>query len=57
MAVDLIAFYVLIAASIASVIWYFRARREMIRFLKEYTDELEKELKPVDKEYMLLGYL
>lgn len=57
MAIEVIAFYVLVVASAASVVWYFRARRKMLRFIKEFTDELERELKPTDKEYVLLGYL
>lgn len=55
--IEVIAFYVLIVVSVASVVWYFRARRKMLRFIKEFTDELERELKPTDKEYVLLGYL
>jgi len=55
--IEVAAFTVLIIASSASVIWYFRARRRMLRFIKEFTDELEKKLRPSDKEYVLLGYL
>lgn len=55
--IEIIAFSVLIVTSTISVIWYFRARRKMLKFIKEFTDELERELRPVDKEYVLLGYL
>jgi len=55
--IEVIAFYVLVVASAASVVWYFRARKKMLRFIKEFTDELERGLRPTDKEYVLLGYL
>ncbi len=57
MAIEVIAFTILVVASSASVVWYFRARRKMLRFIKEFTNELERELRPSDKEYVLLGYL
>lgn len=55
--IEVIAFSILIVASTISVIWYFRARKKMLKFIKEFTDELERELRPIDKEYVLLGYL
>lgn len=55
--IEVIAFSVLVFASSVSVIWYFRARRKMLKFIKEFTNELERELRPTDKEYVLLGYL
>lgn len=54
---EVIALSALMVVSVASVLWYFRARKRMIKFIKEYTDELERELKPRSKEYVLLGYL
>ncbi|MEM0025161.1 MAG: hypothetical protein QXV41_01130, partial [Zestosphaera sp.] len=57
MIIEVIAFSALIIASAISVIWYFRGRRKMLKFIKEFTDELERELRPADKEYVLLGYL
>jgi len=57
LAIEVVAFTILVAASSASVIWYFRARRKILKFIKEFTEELEKELRPSDKEYVLLGYL
>jgi hypothetical protein len=57
LSIEIVAFTILVVASSASVIWYFRARRKILRFIKEFTEELEKELRPSDKEYVLLGYL
>lgn len=41
----------------ASVVWYFRTRRRTLVLMKSVTEELEKVFKPVDKAYVLLGYL
>ncbi|MDM7275022.1 MAG: hypothetical protein P3X22_002715 [Thermoprotei archaeon] len=41
----------------AMVIWYFVNRRRLVRFIKEFTVELERVFKPKDKTYHLLGYL
>lgn len=54
---EVVAFSVLMVASTISVVWYFRARKKMLKFIKQFTEELERELRPVDKEYILLGYL
>ncbi len=45
------------ALAVASVAWFFRKRRELILFLKNVTEVLEKYFKPVDKTYVWLGYL
>lgn len=57
MVIEVIALSVLMVMSAVSVIWYFRVRRRMLKFIKEFTNELERELRPADKEYTLLGYL
>lgn len=44
-------------SAVAVVTWFFRKRRELIVFLKEVTETLEKHFKPVDKTYVWLGYL
>ncbi|MEM0014856.1 MAG: hypothetical protein QXX81_06935 [Zestosphaera sp.] len=54
---EAIAISVLMAVSVAAALWYFRMRRRMIKFMKDFTEELERELRPRDKEYTLLGYL
>jgi len=54
---DAILILVVVILAVASVVWYFRMRRRMIRFLRDFTVELEEVFKPRDKEYMLLGYL
>jgi len=54
---DVIALSTLMILTVAIVVWYFRMRRKMIKFLKEFTIKLEEVLKPKDKEYRLLGYL
>lgn len=52
------ALVVLIAAlSVASVIWFFRARRKLILFMRDVTITLEKHFNPSSKDYQLLGYL
>jgi len=43
--------------AIAMVVWYFRGRRELIRFISDIIKELEDVFKPTDKVYELLGYL
>lgn len=55
--VDAIAISALMVLTTITVVWYFRMRRRMLRFLKDFTVKLEEILKPRDKEYHLLGYL
>ncbi len=55
--INAIALFALVILSVASVFWYFRVRRKMLVFLKEFTVKLEEVLKPKDKVYTLLGYL
>ena len=43
--------------AVASVVWYFRMRRKTLLLTKGLTDELERTFRPVDKSYVLLGYL
>ncbi|MEM4033915.1 MAG: hypothetical protein QXD16_04380 [Sulfolobales archaeon] len=43
--------------AIAMGVWYFRERRELIRFISDVIKELEDVFKPTDKVYELLGYL
>ncbi|MEM4659238.1 MAG: hypothetical protein QW741_01635 [Sulfolobales archaeon] len=43
--------------AVASVVWYFRMRKKTLVLTKRVTEELEKAFKPVDKTYVLLGYL
>ncbi|MEM2212079.1 MAG: hypothetical protein QW114_02660 [Candidatus Nezhaarchaeales archaeon] len=49
-------FLICVFLALASVPWYFRMRRR-IALMKKVTEDLEKTLKPKDKEYVLLGYL
>ncbi|MCS7116912.1 MAG: hypothetical protein NZ896_05510 [Nitrososphaerales archaeon] len=50
-------FLIGIFLSFASIPWYFKMRRKMIKLIKRVTEDLEKSFKPKDKEYVLLGYL
>jgi len=43
--------------AVVMVLWYFRKRRELIRFISDIIKELEEVFKPTDKVYELLGYL
>ncbi|MCX8184753.1 MAG: hypothetical protein RMI56_00960 [Sulfolobales archaeon] len=43
--------------AVVSVVWYFRMRKKMIVLMKNITEDLERIFKPVDKTYVLLGYL
>ncbi len=54
---DYLMLVLISSLAVAMVIWYFRKRKEMIRFIKAIIDELEDVFKPVDKVYELLGYL
>ncbi|MEM2207707.1 MAG: hypothetical protein QXG17_03350 [Sulfolobales archaeon] len=54
---DLIIIAFLSFLAVASVTWYFRMRRKTLVLTKRVTEELEKVFKPVDKTYVLLGYL
>ncbi len=55
--INVIALSALMILTTATVVWYFRIRKKMLQFLKEFTVRLEEVLKPKDKEYRLLGYL
>ncbi len=55
--INVIAPSALMILTTATVVWYFRIRKKMLQFLKEFTVRLEEVLKPKDKEYRLLGYL
>ncbi len=54
---DYLAVVLLSFLAVASVVWYFRMRRKTLVLMKAVTEELEKIFKPVDKTYVLLGYL
>ncbi len=54
---DYLALVLLSFLAVASVVWYFRMRRKTLVLTKAVTEELEKIFKPVDKTYVLLGYL
>ncbi|MEM3182187.1 MAG: hypothetical protein QW397_02115 [Fervidicoccaceae archaeon] len=54
---EVIGLSALMIISVASVFWYFKMRKKILKFMKDFTDELEREFRPKDKEYMLLGYL
>ncbi len=43
--------------AVAMVLWYFKKRKEILKFIKAISGELEDTFKPVDKTYELLGYL
>lgn len=55
--IEVLALSALMVVSVAAALWYFRVRKKMIKFMKDFTEELERELRPRDKEYTLLGYL
>jgi len=50
-------FYAVIVASMASVVWFFQIRRQMIARMRAVVGILEDVLRPRDKTYTLLGYL
>lgn len=54
---DYIMLAVLSVLAVAMVVWYFRKRKELIKFMKSIIEELENVFKPEDKVYELLGYL
>lgn len=51
----IIAFIAVLA--VATTLWFFKARREMLELTRDIVVELESAFKPRDKEYTLLGYL
>lgn len=55
--VDFIGITALMVLSVASVMWYFRERKKILLFMRDYVKELEEFFKPRDKTYTLLGYL
>lgn len=57
MLLDLIVISILSFLAVSSVIWYFRMRRKTLVLTKKVTEDLERIFKPVDKTYVLLGYL
>lgn len=57
MSLDYLLLLLLTVFAAVLVIWYFRARRQVITLMKRVTEDLEKAFKPIDKTYRLLGYL
>lgn len=57
MMLDYLTITLLAILALAMSVWYFRKRRELIRFISDIAKELEDVLKPEDKIYELLGYL
>ncbi|MCS7108899.1 MAG: hypothetical protein NZ911_05835 [Sulfolobales archaeon] len=55
--IDYMMLVVLSVSAVAMVVWYFRKRKELIKFLRDIVEELEDVFKPDDKVYELLGYL
>ncbi len=49
--------YTVIVVSMASVVWFFMVRRQMIARMRAVVGILEDTLRPRDKTYTLLGYL
>lgn len=43
--------------AVSMVLWYFRKRKELIKFIKSIINELEDVFRPTDKVYEVLGYL
>jgi hypothetical protein len=54
---DYLVVIVISALAVASAFWFFRKRKELIVFLRDVTETLEKHFKPLDKSYVWLGYL
>ena len=54
---DYLAVVLLSILAVAMVIWYFRMRRVTLQLMKSVTENLERFFKPLDKTYVLLGYL
>ncbi|MEM0478720.1 MAG: hypothetical protein QXS16_00195, partial [Pyrobaculum sp.] len=54
---DLVGLTALMVISVASVMWYFRERKKILKLMRDFVVELEEVFKPVDKTYTLLGYL
>ncbi|MEM0362009.1 MAG: hypothetical protein QXH57_03725 [Sulfolobales archaeon] len=57
MVVDYVMLVFMSFLAVIMVLWYFRKRRELIKFIKNIIDELEDVFKPADKVYEVLGYL
>ncbi len=54
---DYLVVVLLSILAVAMVIWYFRMRRVTLQLMKRVTEDLEKFFRPLDKTYVLLGYL
>jgi len=54
---DYLAVVLLSFLAVAMVVWYFRMRRVTLQLMKRVTDDLERFFRPLDKTYVLLGYL
>jgi len=54
---DYLVVVLLSVLAAAMVVWYFRMRRVTLQLMKGVTDDLETLFKPLDKTYVLLGYL
>lgn len=54
---DAIMILVLSILAAAMVIWFFVMRRRVLKLIRNVTVDLEKYFKPVDKNYILLGYI
>lgn len=57
MILDYLTITLLAILALVMSVWYFRKRRELIRFISDIAKELEEVLRPEDKIYELLGYL
>jgi len=54
---DYLAVVLLSTLAVAMVVWYFRMRRVTLQLMKRVTEDLERFFRPLDKTYVLLGYL
>lgn len=54
---DVLALLALSILAAAMVVWYYYWRRRMLWLMREIVAALEEGFKPVDKNYVILGYL
>ncbi|MGC8983468.1 MAG: hypothetical protein ACP5KA_06955 [Desulfurococcaceae archaeon] len=54
---DYLALLGLSALGVASAVWFFKKRREVLELLRDVTATLEEYYKPSDKTYTWIGYL
>ncbi|MEM1982745.1 MAG: hypothetical protein QXZ63_03675 [Sulfolobales archaeon] len=54
---DYLMLVIISVLAVVMVLWYFRKRKELIKFIKSIVEELESTFRPEDKIYELLGYL